>query len=81
MNFELIASGPARVQSKYIPRALSGFYVFASLILLFCSYPPLIFPNISKVISPAWILLDFLVELLVGLWISIKGIKTTEMKS
>ena len=65
-------------KSKYIPRILSSLYLFAAILLLLSSFALIIFPKIDAVISPAYILPDFVAELLLGLWLSIKGVKPSK---
>ena len=62
-------------KSKYIPQILSGFYLFAALVIFICSFLLIIFPGAEEVISPAYVVPDFFAELIVALWFLFKGIK------
>ncbi len=60
--------------SRYIPRPLAGAYlIVAAAIFVSCSLL-IIFPEIVGVVDPWIIAPDFLVELIVALWLVVKGI-------
>lgn len=60
--------------SRYIPRPLAGAYlIVAAAIFVSCSLL-IIFPQIVGVVDPWIIAPDFLVELIVALWLVVKGI-------
>lgn len=63
-------------KSNYIPQVLSGFYLFAALVILISCFVIIIFPDTASIISPAYIIPDFFSELFVALWFLFKGIKT-----
>jgi Domain of unknown function (DUF4386) len=59
--------------ARLIPRLLSGAYVVVtSIIALFCT-AVIVFPDLEAVINPWLIAPDFIVELIVGLWLTVKG--------
>jgi len=61
--------------SNYIPRLLAGAYLaVAAAIFVSCALM-LIFPAILDVVDPWVIAPDFLIELIVALWLLIKGVR------
>jgi len=74
-SFGMITHGYLFLKSNYIPRILSGLYVFAAAVLLVGTFSLIVFPGITASIFPAYIIPDFLAELFLGLWLSIKGVK------
>lgn len=48
-------------------------YLIVALVLLSGSFAIILFPNLDAMIDPWFILPDFAIELLVGLWLLIKG--------
>jgi hypothetical protein len=60
-------------RSRYIPRIISGLYLFASVEMLVCWFVFLIFPQTRAVIDPAFLVPDFFAELPAALWLAIKG--------
>ena len=63
-------------RSGYIPRALAGWGVFASLLVGACTFAFIIFPELTKTVSIAYFAGPiFLFELAMGLWLPIKGLR------
>lgn len=63
-------------RSGYIPRALAGWGVFASLLVGACTFAFIIFPELAKTISVAYYAGPiFLFELAMGLWLPIRGLR------
>jgi len=61
------------LRSGYIPRILSLAYLIAVVWLLICCFIFIICPGLAAILDPAFILPDFVAELLVGLWLALKG--------
>ena len=61
------------LKSAYIPRILSGLYLFAAVWLLLCCFGFIIAPKSMTMFNAAFIVPDFVAELLVGLWLAFKG--------
>src|SRR5438874_13351361 len=63
------------LKSKYIPRALAIFGVIGSAWCVFCAIVYLIFPGFEKPVNPYWFDSPMaLFELVVSLWLLIKGL-------
>lgn len=62
------------LQTRYIPRALSAFGVFASLVTLFTSLGDLIFPAYADVIQFGWVPM-FISEIVTGIWLLACGVR------
>jgi len=62
-------------KSRYIPRILSGFYLFASIEMLFCCFAFILFPHSGKFLDPAFLIPDVPAELFTALWLAIKGVQ------
>jgi hypothetical protein len=61
-------------RSKYIPRTLSGAYLIVTALIFISCTGMLLIPALQRVAAP-WILApDFLVEVAVALWLTIKGV-------
>jgi hypothetical protein len=60
-------------QSRYIPRIISGLYLFACVEMLLCCFTFLIFPTIRAALDPAFIVPDAIAELSAALWLALKG--------
>jgi hypothetical protein len=71
----MAAHGYLLFRSKYIPQILSGFYLFAAVVIFVCSFLLVIFPGTKGIISPAYVIPDLFAELIVALWLLFKGIK------
>jgi hypothetical protein len=68
-------------KSRYIPKALAAWGIFASLLLLMSQFPIIIFPAIEKIIIPACYGPIAIDEIALGFWLLIKGANIPEMKS
>jgi len=62
-------------KSKYIPKLLAGWGVFASLLLLISQFAIIVFPAIEKIIIPACYAPIALDEIALGFWLLLKGAK------
>jgi len=62
-------------KSRYIPRALSGLGIFASLLLTIVSLGIMVFPKLAPVVTPLYFAPMFFFEVGLGLWLLIKGIR------
>jgi Domain of unknown function (DUF4386) len=62
-------------RSNYIPRILSGWGVFASLLTAVCSIAFVIFPTLADTLAPGCYGPIFLFEVVTGLWLLIKGLR------
>jgi len=61
-------------RSGYIPRVISGVYLFSSIEMLLCSFLFVLFPNTRAVLDPALLVPDFFAELSAALWLAFKGV-------
>lgn len=61
------------LRSAYIPRILSGLYLFGTVWLLVCCFGFIVAPDSMRAFNTAFIVPDFVAELLVGLWLTSKG--------
>ena len=61
--------------SRYIPRLLSGLYLFASVEMLLCCFLFILFPHTRAVLDPAFVIPDVPAELFTALWLAFKGVK------
>lgn len=62
------------LQTRYIPRALSAFGVFASFVTLLTSLCNLIFPAYASVIQFGWAPI-FIAEITTGIWLWARGVR------
>lgn len=62
-------------KSGYIPRTISGLYLFASAEMLLCCFAFILFPKTRAVLDPAFLVPDFFAELSAALWLALKGAK------
>ena len=62
------------LQTRYIPRVLSAFGMFASCVVLLTSLGNLIFPAHADVIQFGWVPI-FLSEIVTGFWLMVRGVK------
>jgi len=60
-------------KSRYIPRILSGFYLFCCAEMLIFCFLFLIFPALSSIIGWWFVFPDFFAELFTALWLAFKG--------
>lgn len=61
-------------KSRCIPRLLSGFGVFASVVVLFVSMGNLVMPEYANVIQFGWAPI-FIAEITTGIWLLVRGVK------
>lgn len=62
------------LQTRYIPRVLSAFGVFASIVTLLTSLGNLLFPAYADVIQFGWAPI-FIAEIVTGIWLCVRGIR------
>jgi hypothetical protein len=60
-------------KSRYIPRIISGLYLFSCIEMLVCCFVFIIFPSTRGALDPAFIVPDALAELSAALWLALKG--------
>jgi hypothetical protein len=60
-------------QSRYIPRVLSASYLIVAALIVVCCFAIIVFPRLDAIIDPWFVVPDFIVELAVALWLTIKG--------
>jgi hypothetical protein len=61
------------LRSRMIPRVLSGFGIFASVLVTVLGFANLIVPKYSGALSPGWLAI-LVAEVLTGLWLLIRGV-------
>ena len=61
-------------KSKYIPRILAGFGIFSFLLTLTYYIVAILFPNLPAMIQIVCHLPGILFEVIIGLWLLIKGV-------
>jgi uncharacterized protein DUF4386 len=59
-------------KSRYIPKVLAGWGVFSSSLVGACVFAFVIFPDLSKVLTPAYLVPIFIFELTMGLLLLFK---------
>jgi Domain of unknown function (DUF4386) len=69
------------LKSRYIPKALAAWGIFASLLLLMSQFAIIIFPAVEKIIIPACYGPIAIDEIALGFWLLFKGANIPEMKS
>ena len=62
------------LRSRMIPRLLSAFGIFASVLVTILGFANLIVPSYSGMLSPGWIAI-LLAEVATGLWLLFAGVK------
>jgi hypothetical protein len=62
-------------RSGYIPKVISGLYLFASVEMLLCCFAFLVFPMSRAVLDPGFLVPDFFAELSAALWLAFRGVK------
>lgn len=62
-------------RSRYIPRVISGLYLFCCTEMLLCCFLFILFPDTRSVLDPAFVMPDFFAELAAALWLALKGVK------
>jgi hypothetical protein len=68
------------LRSGYIPRAISGLYLFASVEMLLCCFVFILFPKSRAILDPGFVVPDFLAELATALWLALKGVNLSSHK-
>jgi Domain of unknown function (DUF4386) len=68
-------------KSRYIPKVLAAWGIFASLLLLMSQFAIIIFPAVEKIIIPACYSPIAIDEIALGFWLLFKGVNIPEMKS
>jgi len=63
------------LKSRYIPRILAGWGVFASLVTVAGTLALMVFPSLGSVLLPACFLPIFIFEVTLGAWLTLKGIR------
>lgn len=62
-------------RSGYIPRIISGLYLFSCAEMLLCSFVFLIFPRTRDILDPWFVAPDALAEFSAALWLALRGAK------
>ena len=62
------------LQSRYIPRVLAAWGIFASLVVTIVTLAIMVFPRLAAVVIPAYFAPIFIFEVTLGFWLLIKGI-------
>ena len=62
-------------KSRYIPRWLSGLGVLGSSALAIITLAIMVFPHLARVVVPFYFLPSFAFEVILGLWLVIRGIR------
>jgi Domain of unknown function (DUF4386) len=73
-SFGMVVHGYLLFKSKYIPRILACLYFFSAVLLLISAFTLIVFPKAAAVISPIYVLPDFVAELSFALWLIFKGV-------
>ena len=68
-------------KSRYIPKALAAWGIFASLLLLMSQFAIIIFPAVEKIIIPACYGPFAIDEIALGFWLLFKGANIPKMVS
>jgi hypothetical protein len=68
-------------KSRYIPRALAAWGIFASFLLLISQLAIIIFPDIEKIIIPACYGPIAIDEIALGFWLLFKGVNIPKLQS
>ena len=67
------------LKSKYIPKFLAAWGVFASVLLLIGTFVIIINPNYAEIILPAYFAPIFIFEVLLGLLLLFKGVNVQQL--
>lgn len=62
-------------KARYIPRALSAWGIFASLVVAIVTLTIMVFPGVAPVVIPAYYAPIFIFEVTLGFWLLVKGIR------
>jgi hypothetical protein len=68
-------------KSRYIPKVLAAWGIFASLLLLMSQFAIIVFPAVEKIIIPACYGPIAIDEIALGFWLLIKGANIPKMES
>ncbi|MBV9570873.1 MAG: DUF4386 domain-containing protein [Alphaproteobacteria bacterium] len=68
------------LKSRLIPRLISGFGIFASILVTLLGFSNLVVPRYSEALSPGWIAI-LVAEVAAGLWLLIKGVDLSFWKT
>ena len=63
------------LKSRYIPRALAGWGMFASLVLAIVTWVIIVFPDLGTRLGLTYMFPMFIYEVGLGLWLVVKGIR------
>jgi Domain of unknown function (DUF4386) len=63
------------LKSRYIPKVLAAWGIFASLVLALVTFANIVFPRLGDVLGMAYMMPMGLYEVGLGLWLLIKGLK------
>jgi uncharacterized membrane protein (GlpM family) len=63
------------LKSRYIPRGLAAWGIFSSLVMVIGILAMMVFPGLGSVIGPAYWAPMFIFEVILGLWLLVKGIQ------
>jgi hypothetical protein len=63
------------LKSRYVPRALAGWGIFASLVLAIVTWAIIVFPGIGEVMGLAYMAPMGIYEVGLGLWLLVRGIR------
>ena len=61
-------------KSKYIPRILAAWGIFTYLSMLFLAMTSILVPNLSETVKMAFYAPGGLFEIIIGLWLLVKGV-------
>jgi hypothetical protein len=63
------------LKSRYIPRGLAAWGIFSSLTLAIGILSLMVFPGLASAVGPAYWAPIFIFEVILGLWLLVKGIQ------
>jgi hypothetical protein len=63
------------LRSRYVPRLLAGFGLFASLVLAIVTPLIMVLPSLRAVVVPIYFVPIFLFEITMGVWLLVRGIR------
>lgn len=62
-------------KSQYIPRWLAGLGVLGSLLIALVTLAIMVFPDLTKIVVPAYFAPIFVFEVVLGFWLTIRGVR------
>jgi len=62
-------------RSRYIPRGLAAWGIFASLVMVIVTLAIMVVPSLEAVVIPAYFAPIFIFEVTLGFWLLVKGIR------